>query len=176
MEVQGINIGIQEITLIINAISMLIVGISAYFLRKQIKSEHDWNRRKVAEEMLTIFTSGKFMLYLDELSEKHNWYILRKNGETYDDVIGRIGENSNERKELDKLLINIFRHLETVSIKMTHGVLDEEISHDYLFSVLTNINQKCKSFLVKVREERNESCIYENAEYFGDKWGAECKK
>jgi len=167
--------GIQEITLILNAVSMLIVGISAYLLQKQIKSEHDWNKRKIAEETLTVFTSGKFMSSLDELSEKYNWYLLRKNGERYEEVIERIGINSDERRELDKQLVKIFIHLETVSIKMNHGILDEKIVQDYLFSVLTNINQKCKSFLVKAREDRNESCLYENAEYFGDKWGAECR-
>ena len=167
---------IQELTLLINGISMLIVGISAYLLRKQIKTEHDWNRRKIAEETLTIFTSGKFMPYLDDLSEKYNWHILQKNGEKYDEVINRIGLDSDERKALDKQLINIFRHLETVGIKMNHGILDEDIAHDYLFSVLTNIDQKCKGFLVKVRKDRNEKCVYENAEYFGEKWGAKCKE
>jgi len=167
--------GIEEITLIINAVSMLIVGVSVYLLRKQIKSEHEWNRRKVAEETLTIFTSGEFMSCLDMLSEKHDWYILRKNGEVYDDVVERIGKDSDERKELDKQLVNIYRHLETVSIKMNHGILDENLAYDYLFSVLTNINRKCKNFLAKAREDRNESCLYENAEYFGDQWEVECR-
>ncbi len=164
---------LQEISLMINTISMLIVGISAYLLRKQIQLEYHWNRKKVAEETLTHFTSGPFSACLDELKEKYNWAILRKNGENYDDVMKRL--DNKDREAVDKLLVNIFRNLETAGIKMHHGVLDEDISHDYLFSVLTNVVLKCKVFLVKVREERNESCVYENAEHFANKWASQKK-
>ncbi len=165
---------IQEITLILNTISMLIVGISAYLLGKQIYSQDQWNRKKVAEETLTHFTSGKFTSCLDELKEQYNWKILTKNGETYDEVIKRL--DSNDRNAVDQLLVNIFRNLETVGIKMYHGILDEDLSYDYLFSVLTNIVPKCKGFLAKVREERNEPCVYENAEHFANKWALKKKK
>ncbi len=164
--------GIAEIALVVNAISMLMMGVSTYLLRQQIKAEHLWNRRKVAEETLTIFTSGKFLSCLDQLSDQYDWQILQKGGETYNEVIKRLGETSDERKAMDKQLVTIYRHLETVSIKMNHGILDEAIAHDYLFSVVTNIDQKCQQFLVKIRKDRNEPCVYENAQKIAQKWGA----
>ena len=165
---------IQEITLIINTISMLIIGISALLLRKQIQADNNWNRRKIAEEMLTNFTSGDFHSCLDQLSDKYNWHILRKDGEIYENVVERL--EKDEKKDLDKLLVNIYRNLETAGIKMRHGVLDEDLAHDYIFSVLTNIVNKTAGFVAKVRKDRDESCVYENAEYFALKWQAEgCK-
>ena len=165
---------IQEITLIINTISMLIIGISAILLRKQIQADHNWNRRKIAEEMLTNFTSGDSHSCLDQLSDKYDWNILHKDGEMYAQVVKRLDEGN--RKGLDRLLMKIYRNLETAGIKMRHGVLDEDLAHDYIFSVLTNIVNKSSGFIAKVREQRNESCVYENAEYFAAKWQVEgCK-
>jgi len=165
---------VSEIALIINAISMLMMGVSTYLLRKQITAEHLWNRRKVAEETLTIFTNGQFLACLDQLSEQYHWQVLYKEGEKYQQVIERLGVDSEERKALDRQLVTIYRHLESIAIKMNHGILDEAIAHDYLFSVLTNIDKKCKGFLSKIREERNETCVYKNAEFFADKWGQDC--
>ena len=161
---------VQDVTLIINTVSMLLVGISAFLLRKQIQAEHEWNRRKVAEETLTRFTSGDFTDSLDELDDQFQWNILLSGGDLYENIIERLSEK--EKKDIDRVLVNIFRNLETVCIKMRHGVLDEDISYDYLFSVLTIIDKKCKVFVENVREARNEPRVYENTEHYALKWAS----
>ena len=148
-------------------------GVSILLVFYQIRKNLKWNQKKCAEEALTRFSSGDFFKYIHILESDFKWDILKEDV-NYGDIIKNL--DGNKRRELDDILKDIFRYLETITIKIEHGVIDEEVCFDYLFSVLTNLHIKCEQFVKNIREKRKEPRMYEHVSLYGDKWHKRCLK
>ncbi len=158
---------------VIDVLATIFAGISILLVCYQIRENLKWNRKKCAEEALTRFISGDFFKYVDRLESQFGWSILKESNK-YEDVIKDL--QNDKRQELDNILKDVFRYFETVTIKIEHKVIDEEVCFDYLFSVLTSFHLKCESFVKKVREARKEPRIFEHVTFYGDKWHKRCAK
>ncbi len=150
-----------------DAISTLLVAISAYLVYWQIKKSHEWNKKKTGEEALTRLTSGDLLKNIDLIKKEVGWDILT-DAANYESIILEINEESKDK--LDQYLTGIFRVLETTTIKIEHDIIDEKMCQDYLFSIITTIHKKCISFLLEAREKRGEPKLYEHVERYAIKW------
>lgn len=157
---------------VVDIFATIFAGCSILAVFYQIRESLKWNRKKCAEEALTRFSSGDIFKKIEFIESKYNWAIL-KELKNYEQVITKL--NKTEIEELDSILKDIFRNLETVAIKMDHKVIDEEICFDYMFSILTNFHRKCGSFVKKMSEERKEPHLYEHVAIYGEKWHKRCR-
>ena len=152
---------------IIDILAPTFAGVSILLVFYQIRKNLNWNKKKCAEEALTRFSSGDLFKDVQILESEFEWLILKENRK-YEDVIQALEDEKIQ--ELDNVLKEIFRYFETVTIKIKHDVIDEDVCFDYLFSILTNFHIKCDKFVEKEREARNEPCVYEHVTFYGEKW------
>lgn len=154
----------------IDTISTLLLAASVLLIFWQIRQTHKWNKKKSAEEALTRLLTGSFMRNIDEIETEYGWSLLTGDKE-YESV--RNSLNDEQKTGLDNRLTDIFRQLETTTIKIEHKILDEKLCFDYLFSMLTNIVQKSGVFIEMQRSRRKEPRLYEHAERFAKQWEAD---
>ena len=82
---------------VFNSLTVIVLGISAYYLRSQIIKEHEWNRRKETQYMIHQMHVGS----LENVRTILNKYADFSNSdETYEDVIKNEIMNSQVQKVL----------------------------------------------------------------------------
>ena len=147
----------NAITGIATIVGLLVGSVSAYIAIRGQQRNHEWNRKKTSEETLSRLVEGGFTDLLDEIENKFSWHIIG------DDVVFKeITENMEEarRKELEQYLRRILRILETISINMNHGIIEEKICYEYLASIGPEIYKKCEAFIEDERILRNEPRVF----------------
>lgn len=138
-------------------IGLIVGSVSALIALRGQKRNHDWNRRKTSEETLSRLVEGGFTDMLDEVEKKFSWHIIG------DDVSFEEVSKSMEcarKKELEQYMRKILRILETISIHMKHGIIDEDICYEYLASIGPEIYKKSAHFIESEREVRNEPRVF----------------
>lgn len=78
-----------------------------------------------------------------------------------------------QRQALDQRLIVVPRHLEMVSISMSHGIIDERIVYDSMCYFFQKIYRAAQPFIEKERDRRGEPGVYVQFESVARKWN--CK-
>jgi hypothetical protein len=150
-----------------------LVPLSIYLAYLQMKKTLEWNKKKTAEEALTQVVTGDILRLYELLATDFHWSILTDKRQ-YNSIIK---EMPTERiHQLDKILLAILRHLETLTIKIEHNVYDESICFDYLFSIVINTYKGCTPYIAKTRKEREENRIFEHVERYAKKWEKNLKR
>ena len=148
---------------------MLAASIMLFLVYKQTYKNQEWNRRRTSEETLSRLVSGEFYSLLNKLTKEYNWNPANPQN-NYSTVVELLNSNKEEIKTLDITVRSIFRILETICININHNIIDEDICHDYLFSILINTYFNNEKFIIKERKIRNNPHVFEHVEYFAKKW------
>lgn len=112
------NINWQVILGFINLV--LIVGTGS-LLWYQIRSNHEWNRRKATNDLFTETILGSVANIRHELEKKINPY---DKSQTYDTMKDKL------TPEDIQLLRDLLNYLEQMCLAIKHGIIDEDIAFD----------------------------------------------
>ena len=163
-----ISVIADVVSAVASVMTVIITVVSVIFFYKQLRQEHEWNLRKTSEENLNRLVIEDFSVLLNKLIRDFHWDISNST-QTYEEIRYSL-EYPNELVDLDLTLRSIFRILETITINIKYGLIDEDICFDYLWSILINIHDKCQTFIKKERLARSENAVFENVEEYAIKW------
>ena len=155
------------IPIIISSVSMIIIGISALLLWKQIKRDYEWNREKTSQETLNTLVTGEFPDLKHKLEDKFKCAIGNES-QTYVDVVKCLSKNKID--ELDEILMKLLNIFEAVTIAIKNDIINENICYDYLGWIMAGYYRWGSSFVIKIRRRVGEPRVLENFEYYAQKW------
>lgn len=150
----------------------LVVGTaSLILLLLELRSNHVWNQKRTSYELMNeMITSGRMTGALARLQSDFGWDILNA-PETYQDISKRFEKDGQTKiAGLDQEMVVIMRHLEMLSISITHGIVSERICRDGFWSFFAKIYEGGKPFIMRERERRSNAHIYERFEHYAVKW------
>lgn len=149
------------------AIGFFLTITSIFIGLNRFKRQHDWQRRKAAEEILSRLVEGEFPNILDSIILNFNWDIVNGN-HSYSQIAAEISDD--KRKELHNSLRRLLRTLETVCIQIKHKVVDNEICKDYLASIMPKICNNCRTFIILEQATREDDRVFENLLHYSAKY------
>ncbi len=71
---------------------------------------------------------------------------------------------------LQRAVRKLLRQLESISIRIKHGLLDEQICKDYMASISVQVLENCKPFIDSERLHRSDNRIFEHFERTANRW------
>ena len=155
--------------------NLLTLGVgtgSLVLLFAELRSNHVWNKKRTSYELMNeTINSGHMTGAMEQLQSKFGWDLLH-GSETYADVVARLKLDSTQAQALDQPLITVMRHLEMVSISMTHGIIDEQIVYDSMRYFFEKIYRVALPFIDKERARRGDAEVYVQFERFALEWQA----
>ncbi|MBU4446277.1 DUF4760 domain-containing protein [bacterium] len=123
---------IQLAILIISGMTLVVIAISTSLLYYQIKSFHEWNRRKETNDFLANIGYGKLAEVRERLRIYVNPYTPDQN---YATVIQSLPEK--EALKLRSDVLTLLNSFEQVALGIKSNILDEQISYDCLGTMIT---------------------------------------
>lgn len=126
----------------IDGLSLLILSITAVTglwelntLNKQLKSNHEWNRRQLSQDLLFKIVTGDIVKIREKFKQEFKADLNSKT-EKYEHISSSL---SPEKKEdLDITLITLFNYFEAIAIGIKNHTLDDEICYQYLGFIVVN--------------------------------------
>jgi hypothetical protein len=116
---------ITEIALLFSFMNVVAVGIATGLLYHQIKSNHDWNRRRTSHDLISGADTAAFRRWRNRLELKINIYDPTQHYRTHNLC------------DADKLTLeSILNYLENLSVAVKNNVVTESIMFDALSSVV----------------------------------------
>jgi hypothetical protein len=153
-----------------NLLTLAVGTGSLVLLFAELRSNHVWNRKRTSYELMNeTINSGHMTGAMDQLRAQFGWDLLGGK-ETYADVAARLKPGSADRQALDQPLIVVLRHLEMVSISMTHGIIDETIVYDSMRYFFAKIYASARPFIEQERVRRGDDEVYVQFERYALKW------
>ena len=113
-------IKLSIISIIISSVGTLIVGITAIILWLQLKTNHEWNRRKATQETLDKLVVGEFPELRRKLEVELKCSIW-DGGQDYKSCITNLSEETS--RQFDGYLSRILNIFETVGINIKNNIL-----------------------------------------------------
>lgn len=156
-----------------NLLTLAVGTGSLILLLIELRSNHVWNQKRTSYELMNeTINSGHMTGAMDQLLSQFGWDLLGGT-ETYADVAARMKPDSARLQSLDQPLIVVMRHLEMVSISMSHGIIDETIVYDSMRYFFEKIYRAALPFIEKERARRGDADIYVQFERYARKWQAD---
>jgi len=153
-----------------NLLTLAVGTGSLILLLAELRSNHVWNQKRTSYELMNeTINSGHMTGAMDVLLSKFGWDLLGGR-ETYADVAARVKPKAGELQSLDQPLIVVMRHLEMVSISMSHGIIDEHIVYDSMRYFFEKIYRAALPFIEKERARRGDDEVYVQFERYAVKW------
>jgi hypothetical protein len=153
-----------------NLLTLAVGAGSLVLLLIELRSNHVWNQKRTSYELMNeTINSGHMTGAMEQLQSKFGWDLLGGK-ETYSDVASRV--KPGEGDALDPPLIVVMRHLEMVSISMSHGIIDERIVYDSMRYFFEKIYSAALPFIEKERARRGDAEVYVQFERYALKWNA----
>lgn len=153
-----------------NLLTLAIGTGSLILLLMELRSNHRWNQKRTSYELSNeMITSGRLTGAMEELQTRFGWDLLA-GGENYADVIARLEPASAKIQEVDRNLIVIMRHLELLSISISHGIVSEHIAWDQFDLFFERIYASTQPFIEKERARRGSPDVYQRFEHYALKW------
>lgn len=147
------------LSVISSCVSVVLIGISALLLAKQIRENHDWNMRKASIESLNTLVFGEFPSLRSEFEGKLKCDIHNLE-QTYANRVCSLSEN--EKLEIDLCLKRILNIFETLAIAIKNKVADDDTCYDYLGWIATDYYRWSKPFIDELTRKAIDSQVYRN--------------
>jgi hypothetical protein len=125
---------IHIVTLIISGMTLVVIAISASLLYYQIKSFHEWNRRKETNDFLANIGYGKLADVRERLRMHADFYASDQN---YATVMQSLPEEEKQKFRSD--VITLLNSFEQVALGIKSNILDEQISYDCLGTLIAYV-------------------------------------
>jgi hypothetical protein len=145
-----LTLKLSIVSLLINSIGTIFIGVTVFLLWKQIKEASKLNRWENTQETLDALTSGEFHILRDRLEKEFNCRIW-DHTENYEKKILVLDEE--KRDELDFALGGLLNVLEAFCIKIKNKLVDEDMCYDYLGFIMVEYKRWSEPFIaVKIRD------------------------
>ena len=156
-----------------NLLTLAVGTGSLILLFAELRSNHVWNRKRTSYELMNeTINSGRMTGAMEQLQAQFGWDLLGGK-ETYADVAARLKPKGGDVQALDQPLVVVLRHLEMVSISMTHGIIDEHIVYDSMRYFFEKIYRSARPFILAERVRRGDDEVYVEFERYAVKWSTE---
>ena len=151
----------------IATIFALVGGIlSVIFAVWGVYREWDLSRKEKAEELLNTLVDdlGEHFIHIEDT---HGWNIINDH-RNFSEVTD--GADPEQLLALQRAVRKLLRQLESISIRIKHGLLDEQICKDYMASISVQVLENCKPFIDSERLHRSDNRIFEHFERTANRW------
>lgn len=154
-----IEIKIMNYKLLLEIFTAILFLISIIFVWKQMRKNHDWNRRKASLEIINEFIWGKYIPIKNKFIEKIGGKNELRNG-NYKKFIEKI--DKKEIDEVNKIIVEFFNVFEAISVYIIDNTIDEDICYHYLQNIFMEPFSWLFTFLEDRRpDDRNYDFAYE---------------
>ena len=151
----------------IATIFALIGGIlSVIFAVWGVYREWDLSRKEKAEELLNTLVEELGEQFTD-IEDSHGWNIIN-DYRNFNDII--VDMDAQQVLTLQRTVRKLLRRMESISIRIKHGLLDEQICKDYMASIVVQVLDKCLPFIESERSHRVDNRIFEHFENTANRW------
>lgn len=116
----------MKLETVLSLISLLMVTITGLLLWYQIRSGHEWSRRKATTDLLQDVVAGKFREMRRVIEAKVDPYQSKQ---SYADLKASNVLNDDD----EKTLTDILNYLEHVAVAVKHNVLDGDYCYEMLY-------------------------------------------
>ena len=138
------------VSLLVNSVSTVFIGITVLLMWKQIKEASRLHRWEKTQETLDDLTTGEFRNLRDKIEKDFNCRIW-DHTEDYARKISELTEK--EREDLDFALGAVLNIFETLCIKMKNKFVEEEMCYDYLGFIMVEYKRWSGPFIAaKIRD------------------------
>lgn len=162
---------LQIISTIVIAATLVCVIMQIHLLRKQMKAEHDWNRRVTA--LKYSFSEEPQMREIRSRLAKELRIFSRPPGEITLEEIQKLEEKDpTVRGDLQYVL----GRLASMCAAIKNNIVDEKVCKDLQKGSVIRYFRFFRQYIEDVRRLSNNPRIYECLEYYANKWEQEDKK
>jgi len=157
---------IQILTLFVIAVGAIVGIVQLHLLRKQIRADHDWNRRVTS--LRFSFSDDPGIAEIRSRLDEHLKVGTRRPGEISLEEIQKLSntEYPNIRTDLQCVL----GRLESMCIAIKNSIVDEQVCEDMLRGVVILYYRFFSQYIEDVRTLRNNPKIYAYLEAHARKW------
>ena len=157
---------IQIIILVVLVIGAFIALFQVQILIKQVKSQHEWNRRSAILNF--PFTRDPYFRKVLERLDNQFQIGFSKPREIDLNYIKQLSENDYPEIMADiQSVLGLFSNM-TTAIK--HGVLDESLCHDTVGSFMIDYFRFFRQFIEDLRIITGRKDLYKNYQFYMDNW------
>ncbi len=151
---------------LLSFINLIVVGISAYLLYRQIVATHEWNRRHATQSVLGEMSHGQI--------SKHKAMLKERGAEIYNrdqtyatfsrtlDVPARIAADAD--------LIVLLNYSEALAIGLKDKVFDEDMCYDFFSAIMVNLERWSAPYVVDVRHATDDTRLFIEFEHLAGRW------
>lgn len=157
---------IQLVTALILIGSLVVAIFQLRLLRKQIKAEHDWNRRVTA--LKYSFSESPSLRAIRSRLEHNLQIFTRRPGEITLEEIERL-----EREKYPNIRADIqfvLGRLASMCAAINNQIIDEKVCKDLMQGTVISFYRFFRQYIEDVRKLRNNKRIYECLEFYALKW------
>lgn len=161
----------QWLTLLFSFLGNVILGVSVYFLYKQIKTNHEWNRRKTSQELLNSLTLGEFPTELSRIRIKVKTKLgcdMQDRSKNYSHLKQCLSEE--EIAEISTSIIKVINVLETIAINIKNSIVEEDICYNFSYTFFIDYYYWAKPYIYECRKREDNEFILAEYEYYALKW------
>jgi uncharacterized protein YoxC len=161
----ALTLKLSIISLLINSIGTIFIGITVFLMWKQIKEASRLNRWENTQKTLDDLTTGEFHSLRDRIEKEFDCRIWDHN-EDYDKKVCSLDKEN--REELDFALGGLLNMLETFCIKIKNKFIEEDMCYDYLGFIMVEYKRWSEPFIaVKIKDNPLSLAILV---VYADKW------
>jgi len=142
----------QFASLIVNVLTLAALLLSVFVVSMQIRKQHEWNRRRAAQDLTQHMIQGDFHSIRWKLGKYAHWYEASY---TYADVA-----TPENKEELDNLLKVYLSYFEGVALGIKHHVYDEDIAYEYFGAMIPEVYRWAKPYIDDLRRRADEPTIF----------------
>lgn len=161
------GIDYQTAIAVIGILMLLILATNLFLLTHQMKKQHDWNRRKEAQDLIGQMIKGEIYETRKVLEKYVNFWDPYENYLTV--------ANDGNRAELDFNLKIYLSYFEGIALGVKHNVYDNEIVYDYLGSVVPEVYRWARGYIDNLRNEAEDPTLFIEMALLAEQWGLKNK-
>jgi len=148
-------------TQMVNTITLVVLAITGALMWYQIRSNHDWNRRKETAERLSFIILGPFVELRRRLEQKADVYDPHADYST-------VQLTPDEQR----LLRDLLNYLEQLCIDIKNNLIDDDLAFDSASLVVIGYWRWARPYVAEVRKKIGTEEVLENLEETAARWDA----
>ena len=168
---ETLTLKLSIISLFINSIGTIFIGITVFLLWKQIKETSRLSRWENTQKTLDDLTTGEFRKLRDTIEKDLNCRIWDHN-EDYGQKVSNL--DGRTRDKLDFALGGLLNILETFCLKIKNNFVEEDMCYEYLGFIMVEYKRWSNPFItVKVKDNPLSLAVLVD---YSDRWSERLEK
>ncbi|HDZ22365.1 hypothetical protein LCGC14_0204130 [marine sediment metagenome] len=157
---------IQALTLIVIGLGVVVGWAQLRLLRKQIKAQHDWNRRLTSLQY--SFSSDPHIREIRTRLDQHLNIPNQKTREIHLEEIEALA--TQQYPEVMTDIQFILGRLESMCVAIKNGIVDERTCKDMLRGIVIEYFRFFRQYIESKRDIRNNPRLYVCLETYAQRW------